>query len=162
MLCFREAQERFWGSNIGYLVRVGYYRYQIGGHEDAFTFSQRGIKTAEAEFAFELHRRRCAALTLEDMFSENEEGERYKQNTLNARASRFFRNAFSLIPEKERPYEVMQVPCSGHRTGAGYLLRAGITWCMIVDQVWTGKIRPLFDWSLFLDPPDDGELRPSA
>lgn len=162
-LCFLdEAKVKLKSSHIGYLVPLGFYRYRIDGFEDAFFFPQRKILRAETEFAFELHRRRCSPLTLDDLHCVHDDGERFQPNTLNARAARFFRAAFANMPQERRPYEVNSVPGPGHKMQSGYLLSAGVSCCMIVDQVWSGPVRPYFDWSQFLDPPTRDQLRPSA
>lgn len=159
---FAEAMDGFRASNIGYLVQPGFYRYKIDGYADEFFFSEREIQAAESEFAFELHRRRCTALTLDDIHTTHDDGRRFQQNTLAGRASRFFRKAYAAMPQAMRPYQVIAVPGTGHKTQPGYLLRSGITCFMVVDQVWSGSVRPYFDWSLFLESHTDRQLRTSA
>lgn len=145
---FEAAHRSLWKANLGYVRPASWYRYRIVDHEDAFSFAERGIKAAEAEFAFELHRRRLTPVTKEDLF-----GDRVISNSaLAARASRFCKIAFTRLPTGLRPIEPQCVPTDG-RAGAGYLIKTGLSYFMVHDLVWDGKPRrPCFDWALFTEP----------
>ena len=158
---FKDAHERLWGSNYGWIAILNYYIWNIqgfSGQSDVFEIANKvGMR-----FGYLIHTSPKQSVTIDDAEAILNDGYELEAGTFIAWASRFNRIFRKDRTDKDLPHELwpfyyLEVPNGVHNiTRPAYRMHPGRTSFVIagVDPAG-GYDNSEVQWSLLLNRPED-------
>lgn len=156
-LAFDEAHKLVWTLCIGWVLRLGLYRYKVKEYQDQVKLNRKELTAPVLAFARKLHQQEYYPVVAGDFRTSLANPYPPNRNTFSAWAARWRVNVYQAIPEKLRqkkaPFERVPVPSRQDEPSFSYQMKQGVTWVMIVDLDQELRLRGVsFDWTQFLNP----------
>ena len=159
-LDFDTCHPLLYTQNIGWVVRLGYYRYNLGRFRDQVNLfaKKRTLTAPDLSFGLKLHCTRCYPVLASDFRASLKNENPPTRNAFSAWASSWRSNVYKAIPEKIRevevPFERVPVPSTGYEPRFGYQIKAGVTRLVILDLAPHSKSQgSAFDFARFSERP---------
>jgi hypothetical protein len=152
-----EACKLFWNLNIGWVLRLGLFRYCWAGFEDIVHLSETRISAPALVFGRRLMEQRLGLVLASDFTKSQHDEYPPSKNMFCAWAARWRVHVFNAVPQDRRstsiPFERVSIP---EEPPFGYRIRPGVSRIVVIDVDDCSKQRGrAFDWSCFLEPPQD-------